>query len=79
MENKNIDNLTEEQTELLRRNLAVSEDILKKTEYIRKYIRWQKIWGIINILIIAVPLIIGVVYLPPLFRDYLNQIASLSK
>ena len=79
MENKNTDNLTEEQTELLRRNLAVSEDILKKTEYIRKYIRWQKIWGIINILIILIPLIIGVVYLPPLFRDYLNQITSLSK
>ena len=79
MENKNIDSLTEEQTELLRRNLVVSEDILKKTEYIRKYIKWQKIWGIINILIILIPIIIGVVYLPPFFKDYLSQIASLSK
>jgi len=79
MENKKLDNLTEEQTELLRKNLVVSEDILKKTEYIKKYIRWQKIWGIINILIILIPIIIGFVYLPPFFKNYLNQIVSLSK
>jgi len=71
-------NLTDEQTELLRRNLEVSEDILKKTEYIKKYIKWQKIWGVVNILIIVIPLVLGVVYLPPLFKDYLNQFASLS-
>jgi len=71
-------NLTDEQTELLRRNLEVSEDILKKTEYIKKYIKWQKIWGIINILIIVIPLAVGVIYLPPFFRNYLNEFVSLS-
>ena len=71
-------NLTDEQTELLRRNLEVSEDILKKTEYIKKYIKWQKIWGIINILIIVIPLAAGVIYLPSFFRNYLNEFVSLS-
>ena len=72
-------NLTDEQTELLRRNLEVSEEILKKTDYIKGYVKWQKVWGIINILIIVIPIMIGVIYLPPLIKDYLNQITSLYK
>jgi len=72
-------NLTDEQTELLRRNLEVSEEILKKTDYIKGYIKWQKIWAIVNISLIVVPLIIGALYLPPLLKDYFNQLTSLSQ
>jgi hypothetical protein len=79
MEKQKIDNLTDEQTDLLRRNLEVSEKILKQTDYIKKYIKWQKIWGVIKIVIIVIPLIIGVIYLPPLFKNYFNQFISLYK
>lgn len=75
MDNQN--NITNEQLELLRRNLELSEEILKKTDYIRSYVKWQKIWGVFNILIIAIPIIIGIVYLPPLIREYLEQFTSL--
>ncbi len=75
MENNN----TEEQTELLRRNLEISEEILKKTEYIKNYVKWQKVWAIINISLIVVPIIIGLVYLPPLLKNYFDQFSSLYK
>ncbi len=70
-------NLTDEQTELLRRNLEISEEILKKTDYIRVYVKWQKVWGVINVLLIIIPIIIGIVYLPPIIREYLEQFTSL--
>ena len=72
-------NLIDEQTKLLRRNLELSEEILKKTEYIKSYVKWQKIFGFVNFFIIIVPIIIGIIYLPPIIRDYLNQITSLYK
>jgi hypothetical protein len=75
MENQNID----EQTELLRRNLEISEEILKKTEYIKGYVKWQKVWAIINFSLIVVPIIIGLVYLPPLLKGYFDQFTSLYK
>lgn len=72
-------NLTDEQTALLRRNLEISEEILKKTEYIKEYVKWQKIWGIINVLLIVIPIIIGIVYLPPLIKDYFDSLTALYK
>lgn len=70
-------NLTEQQIELMRRNLEISEEILKKTEYIKSYVKWQKIWSIINVLLIVIPIIIGIVYLPPLIKNYLDNFTSL--
>lgn len=72
-------NLNDEQTELLRRNLEIGEELLKKTEEIKSYIKWQKFFGLVNFLIIAIPIIIGIIYLPPLIKDYLNQFISLYK
>ena len=69
--------LITQQNELLRRNLEMSEKILEKTEIIKKYIKWQKIWSIIRLLIIAIPLIIGFLYLPPIIKNYLSQYSSL--
>ena len=79
MENEKPVSPVDEQTELLRRNLEISEDILKKTDYIHKYIKWQKIFGIINILIIVIPIVLGFIYLPPIIRDYFGEFSSLYK
>lgn len=72
-------NLNDEQAKLLRRNLEISEELLKKTEEIKSYIKWQKFFGLVNFLMIAIPIIIGIIYLPPLIKDYLNQFISLYK
>jgi len=71
--------LLEEQNKLLQRNLILSQEILKKTEAIRVYIKWQKIWSTVRMLIILIPLIIGFIYLPPLIKNYLAQLSSLYK
>ena len=66
-----------QQNDLLLRNLKVSEEILEKTKYIKNYIKWQKVWSIVQFSLIVIPLIIGALYLPPLIKDYINQFSSL--
>ena len=68
-----------EQNDLLLRNLKVSEEILEKTKYIKNYIKWQKVWSIVQFSLIVIPIIVGVLYLPPLIKDYINQFSSLYK
>ena len=73
----NSSNLMEQQNKLLQRNLELSQEILEKTEAIRVYIKWQKIWSTVRMLIIIIPLVIGFIYLPPLIKDYLAKLSSL--
>lgn len=68
-----------QQNDLLLRNLKVSEEILEKTKYIKNYIKWQKIWSIVQFSLIVIPIIIGVMYLPPLIKTYIDQFSSLYK
>lgn len=71
--------LLTQQNDLLLRNLKVSEEILEKTKYIKNYIKWQKVWSIVQFSLIVIPIIIGVMYLPPLIKNYIDQFSSLYK
>lgn len=68
-----------EQNDLLRHNLEVSQEILKKTDIIKNYVKWQKVWSTVRLLLILVPLLIGFLYLPPLIKTYFDQFSSLYK
>ncbi len=59
---------------LLKKNLAVSQEILDISNYIRKYVFWRKVTGIIKIFLIAIPIILGIIYLPPTIEKGLNNI-----
>lgn len=56
---------------LLEQNLAVSQEILELSRYVKTYVRWQKIIGWVKVFLIVIPIIWGLLYLPPLFRDLL--------
>jgi len=55
--------------QMLQANIALSQEILGVAIYIKKYIVWQKIFTYLKLLIILVPIILAVIYLPPFFRD----------
>ncbi len=63
--------------ELLAKNIELSEQILKSVKYIKRYIFWQKIFGIIKILIIVVPLVFGYIVLAPHFNKAIQQYQEL--
>jgi len=63
--------------QLLRANLEKSEEVLKVSQNIKNYMRWQNIWSIIRLLVIIIPIIIGIIYLPPLIKNYIQQYKTL--
>jgi len=63
--------------DLLQANLERNEEILKISQEIKRYMRWQNIWGTIRTLLIVAPIIVGFIYLPPLIKDYITSYQSL--
>jgi hypothetical protein len=55
--------------EMLKQNAKSIDDIQKRIINFENYLRWQKIWAVTKILIIAVPIILSIIYLPPLFKE----------
>jgi len=75
-ESKPIEDIIE-QNKLLRQNLELSQQILDKTNWIKSYLKWQQVMGYIKIFIIIIPIVIGLIYLPPLLKGYFDQLGSL--
>lgn len=63
--------------DLLKANLEISQELLKISKKFQKFLAFQKVWVVVKILIIAVPLILGAIYLPPLFQGVISQYQSL--
>jgi len=57
---------------ILKQNAEAIDCIQTRLQKIEKYMRWQRSWAILKVLIIAVPIILSIIYLPPLFRDALE-------
>ncbi len=68
--------MDEEIKKLVEKNLEVSEEILKIAKYVKSHIFWTRVYGTIKFLLIVVPLILGIIYLPPLLKDIFGQYQS---
>ena len=65
--------MDEEIKKLLEENLKYSKEIYGMTKKIKGHITFQKVMCIIYILLIVVPLILSIIYLPPLINNLFNQ------
>ncbi len=75
-EKENVKFLESDLTRLLQENLAKNEEILLLTKQIKTYIRRQIIWSIFRLFLILGPIILGIIYLPPIFKDFVEKVAS---
>ncbi len=64
---------------LLQDNLKISKELYIMTKKIKRWIVWQRAFGVIKILIILIPIILGIIYLPPLLKDYVKPIQEMYK
>lgn len=68
---------------LLEQNLELNQEIYKIVKDIQKFIMWQKIFGGLKILliifIIIVPIILGLIYLPPFVKNFTEQYQGILK
>ena len=69
--------MDEEIKALLKKNLELTEEINKKMEKVNRFIVWQKVFSLLKILIFVVPVILGLIYLPPLLKDVFSQYQEL--
>ena len=65
--------MDEEIKKLLEKNLELTEEIYKKAKYMKRYVIFQQIFCILKILIIVVPIVLGIIYLPPLLKNVYSQ------
>jgi hypothetical protein len=61
---------------LLKENLEMNQEIRFLVRQINTYVAWQRIFGWLKIFLILIPLIIGFIYLPPLFQGLYQQAIS---
>ena len=61
----------EEFKKILEENLKLSQEIQENTKYIKKYVIWSQVFGVIKVLLIVVPIVLGILYLPSLLGSAL--------
>jgi len=64
--------MSPEERQLLERTLKLSEENNFLLRKINRRARWAFLWGLVKILIVVIPLVIGFLYLQP----YLDQAAA---
>ncbi len=70
-------NESEEIKKLLEENLALTQEIHKMVKQVKHYTTFQKIVSFIYLLLIVVPIILGVIFLPSLLSGYIKQYQDL--
>jgi hypothetical protein len=62
---------------LIKENIKVSQEILELTKYIKKYVVWQKIFSLMKLFLIIIPIILAFIYLPPVLKSFSESIQGL--
>jgi len=72
-----IQALLEKNLEISQKNLELSEEILTKVKYIKRYIFWKKVMAIIIWILIILSTVASVYYLPILMNQLQGQVKSM--
>jgi hypothetical protein len=67
-ETKKIENIES----LVQENLKLTKELNEKVKKINRYIFWQKVWGFIEFVLIMIPFILAIIYLPPYIKKAYN-------
>lgn len=61
----------DEQTleDLIKQNLELTKELQQQLHSVRRYLFWQRLTSIFYLIIIIGPIIIGLIYLPPLLKN----------
>ncbi|OGF41604.1 hypothetical protein A2477_01450 [Candidatus Falkowbacteria bacterium RIFOXYC2_FULL_47_12] len=69
MPNENKDVTLKQLQTLLEQNLERTAALEKQTGKIYSYIKWQSFFFVLKVIIIVVPVVLGIIYLPPLLQQ----------
>ncbi len=69
--------MDEDIKKILEENLKLTQEIHKMTKHIKRYVVMSQIMGVFKLILIIVPIILGFLYLPPLFKNAFQQYQEL--
>ncbi len=58
---------------ILNEVIEVSKKNQKDIKYIKRFVIWSQFWGVLKVLIILIPIIIGIIYLPSFMEDWISS------
>lgn len=75
--NLEIKVLLEKNLALTQKSLELSKELLTKVSYVRRYIFWKKVMGVILWIFIILSTLISLLYLPTWIKDIQGQVQSM--
>ncbi|OIO46443.1 MAG: hypothetical protein AUJ28_02485 [Parcubacteria group bacterium CG1_02_37_51] len=63
---------------LLQENLEYSKEIYEINQKVKRYIFWGRIISLVQLLLVIVPIILGIIYLPSLASDFIHNFTGLN-
>jgi len=70
--------MEEQLKKLMEENIEYSKEIYHLSIQVKKYIFWGRVMAAIQLLFILIPIILGIVYLPPLLGNFFSSFGSFS-
>lgn len=65
--------MDEEIKKILEENLVLTKEIYVMTKKIKSYITFQKVMSLVYLMLIVVPIVLSIIYLPPLLKGLFDQ------
>jgi hypothetical protein len=76
--NKRSNNYNDKEIKaLLKENIKLNKEMYEMLEKVKKYMMWQRAFSFLKILIIVIPIILGIIYLPPILSEVFEQYKSI--
>ncbi|MFA4943054.1 MAG: hypothetical protein WC564_05480 [Patescibacteria group bacterium] len=69
--------LLEKNLEISQKNLELSENILTRVKYVKRYIFWKQVFSVAVWVLIILSTVVSFIYLPPLIKGLQNQVQSM--
>lgn len=76
MREEKEDTINKDIKKLLEQNIALTNKVLKFSEKNYKVLKWQHFFGWLRIILIVVPVVLGIIYLPPFLEKMVNSYQS---
>ncbi len=77
MEGKKIEEEIRQIKSLLKRNLEYSRQAIEIAERNKRYILWIKIINLLKLIVILIPIILALIYLPPVVKEFVGKYKDL--
>ena len=68
----------EDLKELIKKNIEISNEILVISKYIKGFIAWRKIISFIQLLIIVIPIVLALIYIPPFLEGLMESLEKMT-